>query len=400
MLALMAPAYATLAAWSCLVSPRSATTLPRSKARNRGTIWRSSNSLTADSVKSIRTSSSTRQTRIPASPSSATPKVMPSRSTSPPRDDTKCISVPGVACSGLRCNSSSDTTSAGSSSSTRLPFDAGAALLATSRIRRRRNAGSASNPLTRWTSLFRNSLTRTPSNDSIVSRIARPIAFSPAAFSFPASSVAFARIESASRRAFATLSEACFWAEVTSACAWVRPCAIPSSRNRSMRVSTPAASAAGVACDPLDERAASALADVITGACAMTVSTFRDRCADDECKHERKHGEAFNDRRRRHRDPENRGLAFAGVDRGSTTLALEDGDVEQRYADQKPHAEQARRSRRVDCPIEAEHDDDAVDDDRGRQDRQSDVASIAAVDLQDGAARGLSSRRTADCTAD
>src|SRR5258708_37135237 len=112
-----------------------------------------------------------------------------------------------------------------------------------------------------------------------------------------------------------------------------------------MRVSTPVDSTAGIAGDSFEERAVPALDESIACACAMTVSTFRDRAADDECKDECKYGEPFDDRRRRHRDSENCRLALAGVDRGSTALPLQNGDVEQGHADQKPHAEQARRAR-------------------------------------------------------
>src|SRR5215470_7534754 len=142
---------------------------------------------------------------------------------------------------------------------------------------------------------------------------------------------------------------------------------MPSSRSRSMSLSTPADSTAGVACDCLDEDTVSTLDDSMLWACAMTVSTFRDRSADDERKHECEYGKPFHDRRRRHRDPENRRLALAGVDCRSATLTLQDGDVEQGNGYQNPHTEQARRGRRVHRPIEGKHDDDAVDDDRGRQ---------------------------------
>src|SRR5215510_4214291 len=165
-----------------------------------------------------------------------------------------------------------------------------------------------------------------------------------------------------------------------------------------MRLSTPADSTAGVARESCDETTARTLDDSMLCACAMT-STFRDRAADDECKHECEHGKPFHDRRRRHGDPENRRLALAGIDGGGTALTLQDADVEQGHADQETDAEQTRRGCRDHRPIEAEHDDDAVDDDRGRQHRQSDIAPIAAVHFQDGAARGLSSLRAADCAA-
>src|SRR5215469_13189730 len=111
------------------------------------------------------------------------------------------------------------------------------------------------------------------------------------------------------------MSAPCCCAEVTRACARVRPCAIPSSRSRSMRLSTPDDS---MACDSFDGTALRARGDSMLCACVMTVSTFRDRSADDECKHEGEHGKPLHDRRRRYRDPEDRRLAFGGVDGGST----------------------------------------------------------------------------------
>src|SRR5215470_370950 len=111
---------------------------------------------------------------------------------------------------------------------------------------------------------------------------------------------------------------------------------MPSSRSRSMSLSTPADSTAGVACDCWDEGTVPARDDSMLCVCAMIILSFRDRSTDDECKHECEYGKPFHDRRRRHRDPENRRLALAGIDRGSATLALQDGDVEQGNGYQNP----------------------------------------------------------------
>src|SRR5579862_10043322 len=84
------------------------------------------------------------------------------------------------------------------------------------------------------------------------------------------------------------------------------------------------------------------------GVVAMIASPLGDRAAHDEGEYEREHRKAFHDRRRRHRQPENRRLALARVDGGGAALALEDADEEQRHTDERADAEQAGRGFRPD----------------------------------------------------
>src|SRR6266404_3626577 len=108
-----------------------------------------------------------------------------------------------------------------------------------------------------------------------------------------------------------------------------------------MRFSTPADSAAGVPCASLGGGTVPILDGSMPCSRAMMVSTFRDRSADDECEDECEHGKPFHDRRRRHRDPKDRRLALAGIDRGSTALALQDADEEHGHPHPNPDPEQA-----------------------------------------------------------
>src|SRR6516164_1398257 len=98
----------------------------------------------------------------------------------------------------------------------------------------------------------------------------------------------------------------------------------------------------------------------------MMVSPFRYCTADDERKHEGEHGKSLNDRRRRHREPEDRRLALARVDGGSATLALQNADEEQRESNQHSYTEQPRRSCWQHGSIKCKHDYDAIYDNRGR----------------------------------
>src|SRR5579864_5137597 len=146
-----------------------------------------------------------------------------------------------------------------------------------------------------------------------------------------------------------------------------------------MSISTPADSAAGACGVTWGAVAVTTPDDLIGCSDTMFDSPLWDRTANDEGKHEGEHSKPFHDRRRSHRDTENCRLALAGVDRRSATLALQNANVEHRHAHQKPHPEQAWRGCRTDGTIEGEHDDNAIDDDRRRQHRQSDVASVATV---------------------
>ena len=62
--------------------------------------------------------------------------------------------------------------------------------------------------------------------------------------------------------------------------------------------------------------------------------------------------------------PKIAGLLLLALIAAARRLPCRDADVEHGHADQKPHPEQARRGRRSDGPIEGEHDDNAIDDDR------------------------------------
>src|SRR6516162_5462487 len=111
----------------------------------------------------------------------------------------------------------------------------------------------------------------------------------------------------------------------------------------------------------------------------MVFSPFWDRAAHDEREHECKHGKPLHNRRRRHRQTEDRRLALTGVDGGSATLALQDANDEKCDSDQRPYAEQTRSSRWDYRSIQRKHDHDAEDDDRRRQHGYPDIASVSAV---------------------
>src|SRR6266852_6903245 len=108
-----------------------------------------------------------------------------------------------------------------------------------------------------------------------------------------------------------------------------------------MRISTPADSAAGACSVCLEAGVVPTPDDSIRCSDVMLDLPLWDRTADDEGEHEGEYRKPFHNRRGRHRDPENCRLALAGVDRCSTTLALQNADVEHGHPHQKPHPEQA-----------------------------------------------------------
>src|SRR5712691_5861269 len=101
-----------------------------------------------------------------------------------------------------------------------------------------------------------------------------------------------------------------------------------------MSISTPADSAAGACGVTWGAVAVTTSGDLIGCSDAIFDSPLWDRTANDEGKHEGEYSKPFHDRRRCHRDTEDRRLALAGVDRGSATLALQDADVEHGHAHQ------------------------------------------------------------------
>src|SRR5258708_26727551 len=149
-----------------------------------------------------------------------------------------------------------------------------------------------------------------------------------------------------------------------------------SSRSRPMRLSTPWDSTAGLAGGPLETGVAPVPADSIPCSRAISASTFRNPGADDEREHKCKHGKPFHDRCRCHRDAEDRRLVLAGSDGGSATLALQDNDENQSHSNQNPDREQLHYVYRHHGPLEREPDNDAVDGNRGRQNRQPNAAPL------------------------